>query len=134
MTNLKIDDIIKEYVRIRDELDAKRKKFKEEEKELKDKMEQFSMVLRDKADELGVNSFNTEYGTAYRSTKTYARVGNWAKVIKFIKETNNYQMLEKRISKLAAQEVIEELDIDPVDIGIEYGADVDMLIRRPDKY
>jgi hypothetical protein len=129
----KIDEVIKEFVGIRDRLDAKRKIFKAEEKADKEELEKLSMWLRDKADELGTNSFKTDYGTAYKSTKTYARVGSWDKVLDFIKSTDNWHMLEKRISKINTMEVIDTLGIEPSSIGVDLGADVDMLVRRPDK-
>ena len=130
MAEPKIDDVVARYVELRDELDLKRKEYQEFEKDQKEKMERLSMWLRDKSDDLGVNSFNTPHGTAYRSTKTYARVSNWDKVLKFIQDTGNWQMLEKRIGKLPTIEIIDDLGIEPSDIGVEYGADIDMLVRK----
>lgn len=131
MSDVSIDKVIAAYLKLRNELETTRKQYQDYEREHKEKMERLSMWLRDRADELGVESFKTEAGTAYKSIKTYARVSNWDQILEFIKSTDNWQMLEKRIAKRATIEVINELDIDPSDIGVEYGADVDFLVRKP---
>jgi transposase len=126
-----IDAVVGKYVALRDELDAARKTYNQFEKEQKGKMERLSMWLKEKSDELGVESFATKHGTAYKTTKDYVRVGDWAEVLDFIKETNNWQMLEKRIGKIATKEIMEESGSIPP--GVEYSQDIEFQVRRPTK-
>ena len=128
-----IDEAIEAYVATRDELRAKQQAFKLEEDAMKLRMEQISMWLRDKADELGVDSFKTQFGTAYRSVKTSYRVatGGWDAFIGWVKETGNFQCLEKRVAKLATKEIHDDTGAIPP--GLDYVAEVEFDVRRPTK-
>ena len=128
-----IDEAIEAYVNTRDELRAKQQAFKLEEDAMKLRMEQISMWLRDKADELGVDSFKTQFGTAYRSIKTSYRVatGGWDAFIGWVKETGNFQCLEKRVAKLATKEIHD--DTGEIPPGLDYVAEVEFDVRRPTK-
>ena len=128
-----IDEAIEAYVATRDELRAKQQAFKLEEDAMKLRMEQISMWLRDKADELGVDSFKTQFGTAYRSVKTSYRVatGGWDNFIGWVKETGNFQCLEKRVAKLATKEIHD--DTGEIPPGLDYVAEVEFDVRRPTK-
>ena len=128
-----IDEAIEAYVATRDELRAKQQAFKLEEDAMKLRMEQISMWLRDKADELGVDSFKTQFGTAYRSVKTSYRVatGGWDAFIGWVKETGNFQCLEKRVAKLATKEIHDDTGTIPP--GLDYVAEVEFDVRRPTK-
>lgn len=128
-----IDEAIEAYVATRDELRAKQQAFKLEEDAMKLRMEQISMWLRDKADELGVDSFKTQFGTAYRSVKTSYRVatGGWDAFIGWVKETGKFQCLEKRVAKLAIKEIHDDTGAIPP--GLDYVAEVEFDVRRPTK-
>lgn len=127
----KVDEVVKRFVQIRSELDERRRVFKDFEKDQKFKLDRLVMWLREKADKDGVNSFATDYGTAYKKMKTYVRVGNWDEIIKYIKETDNFQMLEKRIGKLATIEIME--DTGSIPPGVEYVEEVDFQVNKPRK-
>lgn len=126
-----IDEAIGEYVKIRDELKEKAKEFAQVEKAYKDYLEKISMWLRDKGDELGVDNFKTESGTAFRTVKTQYRVGSWDDFIGWVKDTENFQCLEKRVAKNATKEIHDESGLVPP--GIEYVAEVEFDVRRPNK-
>lgn len=124
-----IDEVIEKYVSLRDELDASRRDFKAIENDLKEKMTTLSLWLREQSDELGVDSFKTHHGTAYRVTKDFVRVGNWQKTLDFIKDTENWQFLEKRLGKIAVKEYMSENgDVPP---GVEYSTEVEFQVRKP---
>ena len=129
-----IDEASQAYVDTRDQLRARQHEFKVEEEGLKTVLEQISMWLRDKADELGVDSFKSnQYGTAFRSVKTSYRVatGQWDTFIGWIKDTGNFQCLEKRVAKLATKEIHDATGVIPP--GLDYVAEVEMDVRRPTK-
>lgn len=128
-----IDEAIRQYVKSRDELREAQKIFKQEEKDKKDYLERISMWLRDHADELGVDSFKTASGTAYRSVKRSFRVAadGWDPFLEWMKQTGNYQCLQKRVSKDATQEIYDETDELPP--GIDCVTEVGFDVRRPTK-
>lgn len=126
-----VDDVIEKYVGIRDNLKLLQKRWKDIEDDMKHELDVISMWLRDKADELGVESFKTKHGTAYKSLKEHYRVGDWTAFIEYVKETDNFQLLEHRVAKNAAREVHHEDGNPPP--GVEYFAEVEFLVRRPGK-
>ena len=123
-----INEAVEEYRKIRDDLTERRREFQSIEKALKGTLEEISMWLRDKADELGVDSFKTEAGTAYRVTKTKYSIGDWQEFSSWVLENDMIQCFEKRPAKLAVQEVIDETGELPP--GLTVFSEVDMQIRK----
>ena len=126
-----IDDAINVYVATRDALAEERKSYNVYEAKAKNYMDRIEMFIKDKADEIGVDSFKTKSGTAYRTVKTSYRVGQWDTYLAWMKETGNFQCLEKRAAKNAVKEIHDETgEIPP---GLEYVAEVAFDVRRPNK-
>ena len=131
MSTPKINQVIKKYVQLRDTLTESKKSQRELEKEINMKLDRLSMWLKEYAEGEGVTSVATDFGTAYRVTKDWVRVGNWDDVLSYIKESGNWQMLEKRIGKNATKEIMEESgDIPP---GVEYSQEIEYQVRKPTK-
>jgi hypothetical protein len=126
-----IDELIKMGVEIRDELREEGQKFKKYEASAKDMLLRIGMALKLKGDELGVDSFKTSEGTAYRNVKESYRVGEWDKVLKFIQDNQYWQMLEKRVGKLATKEIHSTSGAIPP--GVEYIVEEVFVIRRPNE-
>lgn len=126
-----VDEAVRVYVKERDELSDYMKVASAHEGQVKVRMQKISMWLRDKGDELGIDSFKTQHGTAYRNVKTSYRMGNWSSFIDWVQRTDNFQCLEKRVAKNATKEVHDATgEIPP---GIEFVAEVEFSVRRPVK-
>ena len=126
-----IQQAVGNYVQYRDMLSIERKCWEGHEKEFKDEMTRISMWLRDRGDELGVDSFNTPYGTAYRNVKSSYRIEDWDAYSSWIIETNNAQCLEKRPAKLAVKEIFDTEGALPP--GLTEFVEVEFNVRRPTK-
>lgn len=122
---------IEKYVDRRDYLRELHRNNEAKEAAIKDELEAISMWLREKADEMGVDSFKTPFGTAYRSLKESYRIEDWDSFIEFIKSTDNYQLLEKRVAKNAAREIHKaDGEVPP---GLDYVTEVEFNVMRPKK-
>lgn len=128
---IKLDDLVEEYVRLRDELGEASRKFKELKERTEDRLGQIDVLLRETCDRLGVNSISTRAGTAYRQKKEHYRVGDWDQIIKYIRDNDAWHMLEKRIGKLATAEIHKATGQLPP--GVTYFAEVEFQVRRPTK-
>lgn len=126
-----IQQAVGNYVKYRDMLSVERKGWEDHEKDVKDEMTRISMWLRDRGDELGVDSFNTPYGTAYRNVKSSYRIEDWDAYSKWIIATNNAQCLEKRPAKLAVKEIFDKDGSLPP--GLMEFVEVEFNVRRPTK-
>lgn len=126
-----IQSAVRCYVEYRDMLGVERKFWETHEADVKSEMTRISMFLRDKGDELGVDSFNTQFGTAYRNTKTSYRAANWDEFATWMRETDNMQCVEKRPAKLAVKEILDSTGSLPP--GLDEFVEVEFNVRRPSK-
>lgn len=129
LRELPVNQIVLEYLGTRDQLDNERHAWQAIEADLKERLSRMSMVMREKADHLGVDAFPIRgVGTAYRSIKTSYRLTSWDEFVKWIDETKNYQCLEKRVAKLATAEVEKSTGNAPP--GVDKIQEVEFLVRR----
>lgn len=126
---MKVDDVIAAYMRLRDKKESMEAAVKEQTKELKEKMEKLEAWIKEQADVQGVTSFKTKHGTAFLTTTDYANVADWDAVLNYIRENEAYDMLEKRVSKVAVRGYIEANKAVPA--GVNYGTKLEVNIRKP---
>lgn len=129
----KIDDLVEAYVGIRDSLSEARRNFKAFEAKCDADMEEIEVQLLEISRELGVQSFKTAHGTAFKTNKDFARVAGpegWEKLCRFMVEHNDFGLVEKRVAKLHFKEVMEEFGVAPPDIGVEYVVEEVIQVRR----
>ncbi len=124
-----VDDVVAAYLKLRNKKEAIEAETKDQVKVLKEKMEQFEAWIKEQADAQGVTSFKTKHGTAFLTTTDYANVGDWDAVLGFIRENEAYDMLEKRISKVAVRGYIDATKAVPP--GVNYGTKLEVNIRKP---
>jgi hypothetical protein len=124
-----VDDVVAAYVKLRDKKDSMEAAVKEQTKGLKEKMAQLEAWLKERADADGVTSFKTKHGTAFLTTTDYANVADWDAVLNFIRDNEAFDMLEKRVSKIAVRGYIESNKAVPA--GVNYGTKLEINIRKP---
>lgn len=127
--SITVDDVVAAYLKLRNKKEALEAETKDQVKTLKEKMEQFEAWIKEQADAQGVTSFKTKHGTAFLTTTDYANVGDWDTVLGFIRENEAYDMLEKRISKVAVRGYIDATKAVPP--GVNYGTKLEVNIRKP---
>lgn len=124
-----VDAVIKKYMKLRSQRDAAEAEIKERVDTIKADMAKLEAWLKAKLDADGLTSFKTDYGTAFLTTTDFANVDDWDAVLRFIREEEAYDMLEKRVSKTAVRGYIEaNKEVPP---GIKYGTKLDINIRKP---
>ena len=124
-----VDSAIGAYMILRRQKEAIENKVKEEVSEIKAKMEKLEAWIKQQADAQGVTSFKTKHGTAFLTTTDYANVADWDAVLDFIRTNEAYDMLEKRISKIAVRGYIDQTKSVPP--GVNYGTKLEVNIRKP---
>jgi hypothetical protein len=124
-----VDAVIKKYMRLREKKAATEAEIKERVDAIKADMAKLEAFLMAKLDADGLTSFKTEYGTAFLTTTDFANVEDWDAVLRFIREEDAFDMLEKRVSKTAVRGYIEaNKEVPP---GIKYGTKLDINVRKP---
>jgi hypothetical protein len=127
--SVKIDDVVATYMTLRDQKAAIEAEVKDKVSAIKLKMEKIEAWIKEQADAQGVTSFKTKHGTAFLTTSDYANVADWDAVLDFIRENEAYDMLEKRISKVAVRGYIEQTKAVPP--GVNYGTKLEVNVRKP---
>ena len=124
-----VDAAIGAYMVLRRQKEQAEATIKTQVDEIKAKMAKLEAWIKAQADAQGVTSFKTNHGTAFLTTTDYANVADWDAVLTHIRDTGAYDMLEKRISKMAVRGYIEENKIVPP--GVNYGTKLELNIRKP---
>jgi hypothetical protein len=131
--NARLDDLVSDYVRIRDALAARRKEYKEFEVKADAAMAKIEMKIMGIFDELGgVQNMKTKYGTAFIATKDFARVSGpdgWNKLCEYMRKTGDFGLVEKRVAKLHFKEVMST-GVVPAEIGVDYVTERAIQVRR----
>ena len=126
---VKVDDVIATYMKLRRQKDALEAEVKDKVSDIKVKMLKLESWIKEQADAQGVTSFKTPHGTAFLTTTDYANVADWDAVLHFIVANEAYDMLEKRVSKVAVRSYIEHVKAVPP--GVNYGTKLEVNIRKP---
>lgn len=130
----RVDELIEMYIETRNQLATDRKGYKDREAKMKGHMAIISMILRDRGDMAGVDSFSSPKGTAYRNKKTTYRVGDWTALSEWVLHTGNIHVLQKRVSPNAVKEV-QDTESGPdtpfVIPGVEPFSTEEFAVRSP---
>ena len=124
-----VGDVIRTYMKLRDQKAAIEGEVKERIADLKGKMEKLEAFLKTQMDAQGLTSFKSDYGTAFLTTTDYANVADWDAVLGFIRDNDAFDMLEKRVSKIAVRGYIEQTKSVPP--GINYGTKLEVNVCKP---
>jgi hypothetical protein len=127
--SINVDDVVATYMKLRSQKEAIEAEVKDKVKGLKEKMEKLEAWIKEQADIQGVSSFKTKHGTAFLTTTDYANVAEWDAVLDFIRTQEAFDLLEKRVSKIAVRGYIEVNKAVPP--GITYGTKLEVNIRKP---
>jgi hypothetical protein len=127
--SVNVDQVIAAYMTLRAKKDAIEGEVKTKVAEIKAKMDKLESWIKTQADEQGVTSFKTKHGTAFLTTTDYANVADWDSVLDFIKTNDAFEMLEKRVSKTAVRNYVENDKFVPP--GVNYGTKLEVNVRKP---
>ena len=117
------------YIKIRDARTALAAKFKAEDGELQEQLEQIKRALLDYCETNGLESARTTAGTFYRTVKTRYWTSDWESVYKFVIEQNMPELFEKRLNQTVLKELIEE-DPDFAMPGLNSDSEYVITVRK----
>lgn len=130
-----VNELVDEYICIRTDLDQSRAEFKGFESECKERMANLEARLLVISNDTGVDSFKTESGTAFRTTKDYARIAAGARLQldDYVLRTGNIQIYTSHLSKIAVKELMATDNLNPAEAGIDYIQEDVIQVRKPTK-
>ncbi len=120
-----IEQLIAEYVQLRTERHALAAK----DKELKEQMATLEAQMLELANQLGVSSFKTEHGTAFKTTKTYVSVANREALEQYARDNDDLGIFTNHVNKLHVIELLEAGTPQEI-LGVEFNAETVMQFRK----
>lgn len=104
----KLTKLVRVYLKMKEKNDELANAYKEQTKELADKMALVKSALLDYCKEHGVESVRTSAGLFYRTTTTNYWTNDWAAMHEFVLEHKVPDLLEKRLHQGNVKQFLEE--------------------------
>jgi hypothetical protein len=106
--NPMLERMIGAYMKIRDRRAEIKREYTEEDNELKRKHSLIEAALMKIMQDTGSDNLSVKgLGMAYVTTKTYTKGKDWDALWKYIEESGNLDLLQRRISSKAVQEYMD---------------------------
>lgn len=126
MQDVKADELVLAYRRIRDAINEKEEAHKEAIAALKAQQDVVSEALLALCNDQNLDSIRTAAGTVTRSTTTRYWTNDWESMYQFIKEQDALYLLEQRIHNGNMKQYLEE---HPDELPVGLNADTKYVIR-----
>lgn len=102
--------MIEKYLQLRQKLRNIEAAHKSELAPYLEMKEQLELAMLDHLNQNGLESTRCEVGTAFKSTVTSVVVRDWPRTLDFIRDNQMWDLLEGRVAKSAAVEIVEEME------------------------
>lgn len=117
------------YRNVRTEYEALKKSQTEERKVYQKRMADLETRFAKALKQMGAESVRCEHGTVYKSERVSTKVKDWDATLGYIRETDNWDLLDHRVSKAVVEEILEETgEIVP---GVERSSEILIGVRKP---
>lgn len=131
MSNLTVEGVISKYIQNRDLIAAKQKALDEELADLKALQKRCEKWLQAKMDEIGATSLKAKgVGICFMKRTESVKVSDWDKVLDYVRETGQWELLTKGVSKTVALEQMGENRDKVLPPGLDYVAIAAVGIQR----
>ena len=125
---MKLNELVGKYIEIRDKKAELKAEYETKVAKLDMYLEKIEAKLLSVFDEIGMDSCKTEFGTAYTSHRSTASVADREVFMNFIKENEEWPLLEVRASKTGIEQYKEaNAELPP---GVNWRSERVVNIRR----
>ena len=126
---MKLDTVISGVITIRDRIAEMKKEQKAALAPFEEKLAKLEAFLQQQLQLQGITSFAAkDVGTAYLSNSTSCTVEDWDATLNWIRSTEAWEFLERRVSKTVVQEYMESQGEVPP--GVNVRTEVEVRVRR----
>lgn len=124
---MKISELMQKYAEGRDKIAELKREFEAKEKEIKEYMDKIAVNLYEHAQSQGLDKLCSKDYTMYWVTHNSPRITNTEEFIAYVIEHQRFDLLERRVAKLATMAIIKEGEIIP---GIEVYSEIKPNLRK----
>lgn len=126
---MKLSEAVSIYIKMRDKKAQMKAEFDASIAPLNEKMEKLEAKLLDIFNKTGMDSVKTEFGTAYTTTRVTASVADREVFMDYVKDKEEWALLEVRAAKTAVEQFRSIHDDLPP--GISMREERVVNVRRP---
>jgi len=121
--------LLKLFIALRDRRARRKADFQLDDVDDKEKQERIEIEFKRRFNKRGIDNVSARgIGTAYRSVRASAAVSDWDSLLEFIQKEGAWEMLERRVSKVAVEQFKAETnDLPP---GVDWGETQVINFRR----
>ena len=121
--------LVKLFIALRDRRARRKADFQLDDVDDKEKQERIEIEFLKRFNKRGIDNVSARgIGTAYRSVRASAKVADWDSLLEFIQKEGAWEMLERRVSKVAVEQFKAETnDLPP---GVDWGETQVINFRR----
>lgn len=101
---MKLSEAVSIYIKMRDKKAQMKAEFDASIAPLNEKMEKLEAKLLDIFNKTGMDSVKTEFGTAYTTTRVTASVADREVFMNYVKDKEEWSLLEVRAAKTAVEQ------------------------------
>ena len=123
-----LDQMVDAYVKLRDKVAVIKKEQTDALAPFNVTMAKLEALMLDTLNKNNAESVRTEHGTVYKTSRTSTKVTEWSATLDFIKTHNLWELLEARVSKTAAEAIIQETQA-PIP-GVTTSREIAIGVRR----
>ena len=125
---MKVSELVSKYIELRDKKAQIKAEYDVKVAKVDDVLNKIEAKFLEVFEQTGMDSVRTEFGTAYASLRTSCTIADKEAFMEFVKNNNEWPLLEVRPSKIAVEQyksVTEELPP-----GVNWRAERVVNIRR----
>lgn len=123
-----IDELVSQYVRLRDKIKEVEDAHKEKLKAAKEHLENLNNTLLERLNQLGGESVKTAHGTVYRTTRRSASITDGDTFRQFVISNEAFDLVDWRANANAVDDFIKEQQAPPP--GVNFSTAFTVGVRR----
>lgn len=124
------DKVVEAFVKTREEMKQLEKELEEKLKPLKELQEKREAWLMQEIQKTGLKNLPTKFGTAYILRSESLTCADWDTFLEYIRDNEKWELLEHRVAKTAALEIMGEERENPPPPGVNYTAIQKIGVRK----
>lgn len=127
------DELVEVYVNIRSQRDLLKRKYEEDDLQLKNDLKQIEAALLEVCNNVGADSIKTKHGTVMRKLDERYFCQDWEGFYDYVINNNAVQLLERRIHQGNFKEHLKETEGDGLPPGINVMREFGVTVRKASK-
>ena len=130
---VKLEELVKAYIAIRNKRDANAREFNAKDSELKAELAQLDQVMLSSCNEIEADSIKTNSGTIIKTTKENFVCGDWDNFKQYVMQNDAIELLQQRIHQTNFKEFLSNRTDEGLPPGISSMKEFQIVVRKPSK-